>query len=173
MLWLLLAADITEFTAGGAGWVGTGLLGSVLLWLFFRHLPDKDKQLKEFTDAKDDQIKELIKEHTVRLTGLNEAHNSLMDRQIQRTEKLLAEQALLLSISDKERRGDFRAALDVVVNHCQRESELQREMLAKEMAEYVEALKDIRYTLEDIRRLPLGQNLGHTSLASKPLPPKS
>lgn len=36
---------------GNAGWVGTGLLGAVLSWIFFWHLPAKDKQLKELIDS--------------------------------------------------------------------------------------------------------------------------
>ncbi len=31
--------------APGAGWVGAGLLGSVLAWLLFKHLPAKDAQI--------------------------------------------------------------------------------------------------------------------------------
>lgn len=46
--------------SGGAGWIGAGLLGAVLCWLFFLHLPSKDKQLKELTEAKDKQIESLI-----------------------------------------------------------------------------------------------------------------
>ena len=37
----------TDQAAGIAGWTGTGLLGSVLAWLMFKHLPAKDQQVKE------------------------------------------------------------------------------------------------------------------------------
>ncbi len=36
-----------ETISGGAGWVGAGLLGVVLWWLLFKHIPDKDKQIGE------------------------------------------------------------------------------------------------------------------------------
>ena len=35
---------------GAAGWAGTGLLGAVLAWLCFIHLPAKDKQIKEMLE---------------------------------------------------------------------------------------------------------------------------
>ncbi len=60
--WLLaLLADdpISSTLGGGAGWVGAGLLGGVLAWLLFIHLPGKDKQLKDFIDSKDKQVTDL------------------------------------------------------------------------------------------------------------------
>jgi len=48
-----LAQTPAESLAGGAGWVGAGLLGGVLAWLMFVHLPSKDKQIKELIDGKD------------------------------------------------------------------------------------------------------------------------
>lgn len=45
---VLAQANPPGFAGGGeAGWVGTGLLGAVLSWLMFVHLPAKDKQHKE------------------------------------------------------------------------------------------------------------------------------
>lgn len=52
----LLMAQAPDSLSGGAGWVGAGLLGLVLCWLLLKHLPDKDKQLKDFLDLKDGQI---------------------------------------------------------------------------------------------------------------------
>lgn len=34
----------------GSGWAGAGLLGLVLCWLLFVHLPNKDKQLQQIID---------------------------------------------------------------------------------------------------------------------------
>jgi hypothetical protein len=63
MAWLLsvIAEAQTDPISGGAGWIGAGLLGAVLAWLMFVHLPGLQKQLKEFVAEKDCQIKELIK----------------------------------------------------------------------------------------------------------------
>lgn len=57
---LLLAAQIVpEALVGGAGWVGAGLLGLVLWWLLYKHLPAKDKQIKEFIEGKDLHIEKM------------------------------------------------------------------------------------------------------------------
>lgn len=61
VMWSAVMADIaTDPIAGGAGWVGAGLLGLVLAWLLLRHLPDKDAQIERLIAAKDEQIREVI-----------------------------------------------------------------------------------------------------------------
>ena len=45
----------------GSGWAGAGLLGLVLSWLLFIHLPNKDKQILELVKAKDIAVGEAIK----------------------------------------------------------------------------------------------------------------
>ena len=47
---LALFAEAAPSLAGEAGWVGTGLLGAVLGWLLFVHLPAKDKQFRDIVD---------------------------------------------------------------------------------------------------------------------------
>jgi hypothetical protein len=54
--------DITSLS-GGAGWVGAGLLGSVLGWLLIIHLPAKDKQIKEFVDNSNVRMDTVIKSY--------------------------------------------------------------------------------------------------------------
>ena len=51
MIFLHLLSDADVALSGGAGWVGAGLLGSVLLWLCLKHLPEKDRQVKEIIDS--------------------------------------------------------------------------------------------------------------------------
>lgn len=62
---VLFAQD--ALLAGTSGWIGTGLLGTVLAWLMLKHLPDKDKQLKEIMDSKD---RLLMEQHKL----LNDEH---------------------------------------------------------------------------------------------------
>ena len=47
--------------AGGAGWVGAGLLGAVLSWLMFVHLPAKDKQIGQLLElgSKERELREV------------------------------------------------------------------------------------------------------------------
>lgn len=40
-----------ELVPGSAGWVGAGMLGLVLGWLFFKHLPEKDRQMRDLIEA--------------------------------------------------------------------------------------------------------------------------
>ena len=45
-------ADIlSDPLSGGAGWLGAGLLGLVLAWLLLKHLPEKDRQIKDLIDV--------------------------------------------------------------------------------------------------------------------------
>lgn len=48
-----LLAQAADPISGGAGWIGAGLLGMVLCWVFFVHLPAKDKQVKELMEKCD------------------------------------------------------------------------------------------------------------------------
>ena len=58
-----------------SGWVGTGLLGAVLGWVFYRHLPDKDKQINSLIADKDRQIGELITRTDARLDASADRHD--------------------------------------------------------------------------------------------------
>ncbi len=53
--WAMVLAQQIDPTSlsGGAGWVGAGLLGLVLAWLLWVHLPAKDKQIKEMIESRD------------------------------------------------------------------------------------------------------------------------
>ena len=53
---LILAQSVADPISGSAGFVGTGLLGAVLGWLLFFHLPAKDKQMKEFITEANTQL---------------------------------------------------------------------------------------------------------------------
>lgn len=52
----------------GSGWTGAGLLGSVLAWLLFRHLPAKDEQVKGMIERYDAAMDRLIDRHEKSLT---------------------------------------------------------------------------------------------------------
>jgi len=59
----ILAAGEIDPIAGASGWVGAGLLGLVLGWLLFKHLPEKDRQLETIMKLKDEQIFLVIRTH--------------------------------------------------------------------------------------------------------------
>jgi hypothetical protein len=90
----------------------------VLSWLLFIHLPAKDKQLKELTDAKDKQLKDLIdgKDRTI--------------------ESILAKQWLAL----KEMETAYRADLKLVAEHCKSELEAVTYRFSQELNAFHELL---------------------------------
>ena len=53
---LLFAQEGPTVLAPGAGWVGAGLLGLILSWLAFRHLPEKDAMIERLIKRSDDII---------------------------------------------------------------------------------------------------------------------
>ena len=57
---LLVLTEAPPLLGPQAGWVGAGLLGGVLSWLMFIHIPAKDKQLKDMLAEKDQRINELM-----------------------------------------------------------------------------------------------------------------
>jgi hypothetical protein len=62
--WALLAQQgaAPDPLSGGAGWVGAGLLGLLLMWLLLREIPDQRRQYRELLATKDAQITQLIKD---------------------------------------------------------------------------------------------------------------
>ena len=69
---LAVWAQAADPISGGAGWVGTGLLGAVLSWLLFVHLPSKDKQAREAAVSNAEQVKGLVETHDARCGVMTE-----------------------------------------------------------------------------------------------------
>ncbi len=63
-LWGVLSQvvpPVDPVTTIGSGWAGAGLLGLVLSWLLFIHLPRKDAQILELVKNKDAAVSEVVK----------------------------------------------------------------------------------------------------------------
>lgn len=60
LLCVLMLSQATDPISGGAGWVGTGLLGSVLAWILFVSIPNKDKQIGKMIEDKDKLVELLV-----------------------------------------------------------------------------------------------------------------
>lgn len=118
-------ASATAWATGSAA----GLLGLVLFWLAYSHLPGKDKQITDIvtvynarTDAKDAQIMLLVN--------------------------------TTISVGDIQRK-DFTVALDKVVVHCAEENAKARDSWERKVR--VAISEEAAKTLERIgRRKPLG-----------------
>lgn len=63
-----LLAQTVEPISGGAGYLGAGLLGIVLTWLLWKHLPDKDRQIEKLITDKDKLIESLVGRFDAALT---------------------------------------------------------------------------------------------------------
>lgn len=123
---MLLAQIPTE--AINTGWTGptaltaAGLLALVLGWLFIKHLPDKDKQIKELLaaqqaerEASEERQKERDREHAAELKNMMELHSKEreLDRQarhdvVNRFQVGMAEMARQYSESIKEMEKQHR-----------------------------------------------------------------
>lgn len=114
---LLLLAQ-TESIPGGAGWVGAGLLGLVLSWLLLKHLPDKDKQLKDIMDSKDAQIKYLTEKHEAKIESITSAFEK----------------------ESAAAKNEFKVTLGEVISHCERENVRVMEAFRTELKSIAEKL---------------------------------
>lgn len=62
-----------EPLGGASGWTGAGLLGLVLAWLLFKHLPDKDRMTTALVDKHDAATAAIVEKHDLSTSGLTEA----------------------------------------------------------------------------------------------------
>jgi hypothetical protein len=135
----------------GAGWVGTGLLSSVLAWIFFSHIPAKDKQLAE----KDRQILTLIESRDALVTGVSTAHQEAI-KQLAATNQeavksltadfraSVADMDKRCAEMDRERRHDYNNQLQVVVSHCDNELHLTNKAIRRDLDELNGLMADLR-----------------------------
>jgi hypothetical protein len=127
----LTAADAgpADVLSGGAGWAGAGLLGGVLGWLLFVRLPAQDRQTQALIEGRDALMKSLYADYQARVAEVST-----------RSEEL-----------DRQRRADFNAALQLVLEHAGRESALWREALGEDVAHVHGRTAAILSGLDEVR----------------------
>jgi hypothetical protein len=130
----VILSQSPDAVAGTAGWVGAGLLGAVLAWLMFVHLPAKDKMITGMIEGRDALVRALAERHDATVRDL----------------------VAQVAAADKERRDDFRANLTAILTNCQRENEHVGALLEKGLAETSSVIVDLRRTIEDLRAFLLG-----------------
>lgn len=126
---MMLIAQLTS--AGGdlggySGWAGAGLLGLVLAWLLFKHLPDKDRQLKDMLDANDRQLKEVVMIADSRIEAIMKAQ--LEERKEDRT-------------SRHNLANMFQASISQLQTEHNKDAEKDRESFFKRQDRLEDALK--------------------------------
>lgn len=139
---LLLLVQLTDPISGGAGWVGAGLLGCVLCWLLFIHLPAKDKQLKEFIESKDAVAERLYVSKDAAAKELAEIHAEQMTALV-----------IIRDATDKEKREDFKESLLLITSHCKDEMAAMSSTWTHELTELTRAIQDLS-ELVGSRRAP-------------------
>lgn len=138
---VVVAADAVDPISGGAGWVGTGLLGGVLSWLMFVYLPAKDKQMQQLlaeqraerNDDRSDRMK-IATGNQAAITDLirNDHDRSEKDRMAFMARTSLVEQAIVRQTS--ELRQEIKEALAAARAYAARRSR-NREASEKESQE--------------------------------------
>jgi len=73
---LLIAQIAADPISGGAGWIGAGLLGAVLAWLMFVHLPGKDKLIRELQAESQAFVQRLMDRHDAAVKAQQEMFTS-------------------------------------------------------------------------------------------------
>lgn len=97
---------------GYSGWAGAGLLGLVLSWLLFKHLPDKDRQIKDLISSKDEHIERMVIGFTneIRDTRREYAASIEKEREVRHLERTaLHEDSLKMAVLFSENTQETRA----------------------------------------------------------------
>lgn len=127
--------------SGGAGWVGAGLLGLVLAWLLFIHLPAKDKQLAGLIESKDKQLADLV-----------DSRDSFVRELTHNFRDAMQAAAVAAAVQDKERRDDYKASLATVVSHCEKETGQMSQAIRKDLGDLVSLAVSLRQIMEELQK---------------------
>ncbi|RJQ26393.1 hypothetical protein C4577_03515 [Candidatus Parcubacteria bacterium] len=140
---VIIAQTQVDPISGGAGWVGAGLLGLVLGWLLLKHLPDKDKYIKEIIKEHGETVNKVTEKHEITVKGVAEKHeqslklvaekhelaikqaaekhSAAVEAAAQRTELAVNKVAEKHAEIVTAMATTFTASLENVVNHCKDE----------------------------------------------------
>lgn len=119
---IFLAQVATDPISGASGWVSTGLVGGILGWLLYVHLPAKDKQILGLVESRDQLVSKLTAEFRASL------------------ESLLSQD----KDKDKELRDDFKVSLQKVTDHAEREIEVIVSEIKKDVQKIVVDITELR-----------------------------
>lgn len=157
MLIATLWAQTGGIPEGPAGWVamaGTlGLLGPVLYWLCYSHLPAKDQQIKDLVKDKDQQIKDLIESKDQAIADKDAQIRALIEVK----DKALGDKdALILGLIKNERDAVTAIAtvhketVREVAAHCEREVEKLSGHWQRELSNLTLAVQDLSQKIDEM-----------------------
>lgn len=119
-----LVAQASDPISGGAGWVGTGLLGSVLGWLLLKYLPDKDKQLKEMMSVHSD--------------SLAAKDNVLLEKDKMILEIMERKEKVMDKIGER-----YTQSLQTITEHCRKETQNLGDLISRDLGQLTMAVQDL------------------------------
>lgn len=128
----ILAQSITDPISGNTGWVGAGLLGGVLGWLLFVHLPNKDKQIKDLVAEHNGTVKEVADAHAAALKEVTATFKEETKAERVSCETHFSRLADAMSRSNDAIMQSFAAINQQVQNHAERNRQWV-ELLQKEI----------------------------------------
>jgi hypothetical protein len=135
----------------GAGWVGTGLLSSVLGWIFFAHIPAKDKQIAGLIESHAAQVRELTVAHQDAVKSLVATNQDAVKSLATDFRVAIADLEKRASEMDRERRHDFNGQLQMVTNHYEKELSLTNQAIRRDLDEMSGVMGDLRSMINEIR----------------------
>jgi hypothetical protein len=138
--------------SGGAGWVGAGLLGLVLGWLLFVHLPAKDKQLAALIESKDKQIADLVTSNNRQIGELVASRDAFVRELTHNFRDAMQVAAVAAAVQDKERREDYKASLSTIVNHYEKENGLMTTAIRQELSDLAGLAAALRRVMEQVQK---------------------
>lgn len=116
------------------------MLGSVLGWLLFLHLPAKDKQIAGLIETRDELVRNMTVSHQEAIKSLATDFRTAITESERRAD-----------IADKEKREDFRANLLTITSHYEKEVQSISGGIRREIDELNSVLGDLRKMIAEIR----------------------
>ena len=135
MLFALLLLAEADPISGGAGWAGAGLLGAVLAWLLFIHLPSKDKQIRELIVEHNGTVKVVAEEHSAAMREVTKTFKEETKAERVSCESHFSRLADAMGKASESNMAAMRALGDQLQNHAERNRQwielLQKEIQAR------------------------------------------
>lgn len=114
--------------AGNAGWTGVGLLGAILAWLLLWHLPRKDSREDESRKLYLEKIESVTASFAATVRSITSTHSEQMQSAIDRQDRQMEKLAASYESEGAKQRADGIAALKLVIDHCDREADVLRDI---------------------------------------------
>lgn len=112
MLSSVFADGITDPLAGGSGWLGAGMLGLVIYWLLYKHIPalmsSHLEQVNQLSNAFKSSLSQVVAHCEEEMKGLAKAWTSEADRLVGSITKAKSEEADRIVDAVRESRSSHR-----------------------------------------------------------------